>query len=247
NVKDIEQGADNFRSRPNSNVKIQIEPSSKEHESIISLSQVGKRTMAGSVSIDNKEQKIYGDLFGTTRLSFGNLAQLNDTLMVILSSQLDTLKSRGIKKQIFLWQVPYHYWRATLFGYDIGSKMRVSEVTKELQKTRQQLLSFEIQRQFRPSTQRTVTLSGGIQYYTYRNEVSGYRLSVHERRSPYVNAGIEQNYRFMRGGYLNAKLHYKQSVFIPGARLSPIDSLNGVPIFNLNFDALIPFKITSQQ
>lgn len=57
--------------------------------------------MAGSVSIDNKEQKIYGDLFGTTRLSFGNLAQLNDTLMVILSSQLDTLKSRGIKKQIF--------------------------------------------------------------------------------------------------------------------------------------------------
>ncbi|MGR6438051.1 hypothetical protein ACU42Y_00325 [Proteus mirabilis] len=56
--------------------------------------------MAGSVLIDNKEQKIYGDLFGTTRLSFGNLAQLNDTLMVILSSQLDTLKSRGIKKQI---------------------------------------------------------------------------------------------------------------------------------------------------
>ncbi|SPZ01348.1 two-partner secretion system accessory protein [Proteus mirabilis] len=52
---------------------------------------------------------------------------------------------------------------------------------------------------------------------------------------------------FMRGGYLNAKLHYKQSVYIPGARLSPIDSLNGVPIFNLNFDALIPFKITSQQ
>ncbi|WP_163551070.1 ShlB/FhaC/HecB family hemolysin secretion/activation protein, partial [Klebsiella pneumoniae] len=73
------------------------------------------------VSIDNKEQKIYGDLFGTTRLSFGNLAQLNDTLMVILSSQLDTLKSRGIKKQIILWHVPYHYWRATLFGYDIGS------------------------------------------------------------------------------------------------------------------------------
>ncbi|MGR6438052.1 hypothetical protein ACU42Y_00330 [Proteus mirabilis] len=38
----MEQGADNFISRPNSNVKIQIEPSSKEHESIISLSQVGK-------------------------------------------------------------------------------------------------------------------------------------------------------------------------------------------------------------
>ena len=55
-------------------------------------------------------------------------------LMVILSSQLDTLKSRGIKKQIFLWQVPYHYWRATLFGYDIGSKMRVSEVTKRVTK-----------------------------------------------------------------------------------------------------------------
>ncbi|WP_337236371.1 ShlB/FhaC/HecB family hemolysin secretion/activation protein [Proteus faecis] len=246
NIKDIEQGAENFKAVPKSNVKIQIEPSSKENESIISLSQVGKRTMAGSVSIDNKEQKIYGDLFGTTRLSFGNLAQLNDSLMVILSSQLDTLKSRGIKKQIFLWQVPYHYWRATLFGYDIGSKRRISETTKELQKTRQQLLSFEIQRQFRPSTQRTVTLKGGIQYYTYRNEMSGYRLSVHERRSPYVNAGIEQNYRFMRGGYLNTKFNYKQSVFIPGAKLSPIDSLNGVPIFNINLEALIPFKINSQ-
>ncbi|MCX2587786.1 MULTISPECIES: ShlB/FhaC/HecB family hemolysin secretion/activation protein [Proteus] len=246
NIKDIEQGAENFKTIPKSNVKIQIEPSSKENESIISLSQVGKRTVAGSVSIDNKEQKIYGDLFGTTRLSFGNLAQLNDTLMVILSSQLDTLKSRGIKKQIFLWQVPYHYWRATLFGYNIGSNRRISETTKKLQKTRQQLLSFEIQRQFRPSTQRTVTLKGGIQYYTYRNEMSGYRLSVHERRSPYVNAGIEQNYRFMRGGYLNTKFNYKQSVFIPGAKLSPIDSLNGVPIFNINLEALIPFKINSQ-
>ncbi|NBN26503.1 ShlB/FhaC/HecB family hemolysin secretion/activation protein [Proteus sp. G2657] len=246
NIKDIEQGAENFKTIPKSNVKIQIEPSSKENESIISLSQVGKRTVAGSVSIDNKEQKIYGDLFGTTRLSFGNLAQLNDTLMVILSSQLDTLKSRGIKKQIFLWQVPYHYWRATLFGYNIGSNRRISETTKKLQKTRQQLLSFEIQRQFRPSTQRTVTLKGGIQYYTYRNEMPGYRLSVHERRSPYVNAGIEQNYRFMRGGYLNTKFNYKQSVFIPGAKLSPIDSLNGVPIFNINLEALIPFKINSQ-
>ncbi|WP_311746707.1 ShlB/FhaC/HecB family hemolysin secretion/activation protein [Proteus penneri] len=246
NIKDIEQGAENFKTIPKSNVKIQIEPSSKENESIISLSQVGKRTVAGSVSIDNKEQKIYGDLFGTTRLSFGNLAQLNDTLMVILSSQLDTLKSRGIKKQIFLWQVPYHYWRATLFGYNIGSNRRISETTKKLQKTRQQLLSFEIQRQFRPSTQRTVTLKGGIQYYTYRNEMSGYRLSVHERRSPYVNAGIEQNYRFMRGSYLNTKFNYKQSVFIPGAKLSPIDSLNGVPIFNINLEALIPFKINSQ-
>ncbi|NBL89511.1 ShlB/FhaC/HecB family hemolysin secretion/activation protein [Proteus sp. G2673] len=246
NIKDIEQGAENFKTIPKSNVKIQIEPSSKENESIISLSQVGKRTVAGSVSIDNKEQKIYGDLFGTTRLSFGNLAQLNDTLMVILSSQLDTLKSRGIKKQIFLWQVPYHYWRATLFGYNIGSNRRISETTKKLQKTRQQLLSFEIQRQFRPSTQRTVTLKGGIQYYTYRNEMSGYRLSVHERRSPYVNAGIEQNYRFMRGGYLNTKFNYKQSVFIPGAKLSPIDSLNGVPIFNINLEVLIPFKINSQ-
>ncbi|MDM3660829.1 ShlB/FhaC/HecB family hemolysin secretion/activation protein, partial [Proteus mirabilis] len=68
----------------------------------MSLSKVGKRTMAGSLSIDNKEQKIYGDLFVTTRLSFGNLAQLNDNFMVILSSQLDTLKSSGIKKQIFL-------------------------------------------------------------------------------------------------------------------------------------------------
>ncbi|WP_368911052.1 ShlB/FhaC/HecB family hemolysin secretion/activation protein [Proteus vulgaris] len=246
NIKDIEQGAENFKIRPKSNVKIQIEPSSKENESIISLSQVGKRTIAGSVSIDNKEQKIYGDLFGTTKLSLGNLAQLNDTLVVILSSQLDTLKSRGIKKQILLWQVPYQYWRATLFGYNIESKSRVSEATKGLQKNRQQLLSFEIQRQFRPSTQRTMTLSGGMQYYTYRNEVSGYRLSVHERRSPYVNAGIEQNYRFMRGGYLNTKLAYKQSVFIPGARLSPIDSLNGVPIFNINLEALIPFKINSQ-
>lgn len=246
NIKDIEQGAENFKAIPKNNVKIQIEPSSKENESIISLSQVGKRTVAGSVSIDNKEQKIYGDLFGTTRLSFGNLAQLNDTLMVILSSQLDTLKSRGIKKQIFLWQVPYHYWRATLFGYDIGSNRRISETTKKLQKTRQQLLSFEIQRQFRPSTQRTVTLKGGIQYYTYRNEMSGYRLSVHERRSPYVNAGLEQNYRFMRGGYLNTKFNYKQSIFIPGAKLSPIDSLNGVPIFNINLEALIPFKINSQ-
>lgn len=246
NIKDIEQGAENFKAIPKNNVKIQIEPSSKENESIISLSQVGKRTVAGSVSIDNKEQKIYGDLFGTTRLSFGNLAQLNDTLMVILSSQLDTLKSRGIKKQIFLWQVPYHYWRATLFGYNIGSNRRISETTKKLQKTRQQLLSFEIQRQFRPSTQRTVTLKGGIQYYTYRNEMSGYRLSVHERRSPYINAGIEQNYRFMRGGYLNTKFNYKQSVFIPGAKLSPIDSLNGVPIFNINLEALIPFKINSQ-
>lgn len=246
NIKDIEQGAENVKAVPKSNVKIQIEPSSKENESIISLSQVGKRTMAGSVAIDNKEQKIYGDLFGTTRLSFGNLAQLNDTLMVILSSQLDTLKSRGIKKQIFLWQVPYHYWRATLFGYDIESKHRISEMTKELQKTRQQLLSFEIQRQFRPSTQRTVTFRGGMQYYTYRNEMSDYRLSVHERRSPYINAGIEQNYRFMRGGYLNTTFNYKQSVFIPGAKLSPIDSLNGVPIFNINLDALIPFKINSQ-
>ncbi|WP_220683270.1 hypothetical protein, partial [Pseudomonas aeruginosa] len=94
------------------------------------------------------------------------------------------------------------YWRFSLFGYNIESKNSISKELPGSQITRQQQLSFEIQRQFRPSTQRTVSFMGGIQYYTYQNTVLGHSISVHQRRSPYITAGIEQDYRFMRGGYL---------------------------------------------
>lgn len=248
NVKDIEQGADNLKNRPNNDTKIELKPSPNHpKETIVSISNVSKRTFSGALSIDNKEQKAYGSLSGTARFNFGSLLQLNETMAIVLSSDLDNIKSRGIKKQIFFLQVPYQYWRFSLFGYNIESKNSISKELPSSQITRQQQLSFEIQRQFRPSTQRTVSLMGGIQYYTYQNTVLGHSISVHQRRSPYITAGIEQDYRFMRGGYLQAKFNYKQSVPIFNAHLSPIESVNGVPIFNFSLHALTPMTLASQR
>ncbi|OAT30940.1 ShlB/FhaC/HecB family hemolysin secretion/activation protein [Proteus myxofaciens] len=248
NIKDIEQGADNLKSRPNSNAKIELKTSpNHSQETIVSINNLSKRTFSGAFSIDNKEQKKYGSLFGTARFNFGSLFQLNETMAFVLSSDLDRVKSRGIKKQIFFLQVPYQYWRFSLFGYNIESTNNISKELSGSQITRQQQLSFEIQRQFRPSTQRTVSLVGGIQYYTYQNTILDRSISVHQRRSPYITAGIEHNYQFMRGGYLQVKFNYKQSVPIFNAHLSPIESVNGVPIFNFSLNALTPMTFGSQR
>lgn len=247
NIYDIEQGSANLRSRPNSNAKITLKSGVDENKNtIIAINEVGDRTFNGVLSIDNNENEAYGDLFGKARFGFGNLFQLNDSLTMIFSSNLDTMKSQGVKKQIFSFQIPYQYWRFTLFGYNIETKNKVSKDIAGSQNIKQQHLSFEAQRKFRLSQQRTVTLTGGLQYYTYNNRILGQTISVHERRSPYITAGIKQNYRFMRGGSLNTAFNYKQSIPLKGARLSPIESVNGVPIFNFDIDAIIPFNIASQ-
>lgn len=247
NINDIEQGVSNLKERPNSHVKVEIKQAlNDDFKTLISINQVGERTFSGLLSVDNKERKVYGDLFGSAQFSFGNLLQLNDTLSLTLSRNLDGMKSQGIKKHIFFFKFPYRYWRFSLFGYQIESKNKVLKSAKGVQETQQQHLSFETHYQFRPSQQRIVTLIGGLQYYTYRNTILGKNISVHERRSPYIMMGIKQQYRFLRGGNINVKLNYKQSIPLKGAKLSPIHSVNGVPIFNLDIDALFPFKLTSQ-
>ncbi|MEQ4924519.1 ShlB/FhaC/HecB family hemolysin secretion/activation protein [Proteus hauseri] len=253
NIRDIEQGVANLKDKPNSDVKIELKSASQndndneDRKTVISINQIGKRTFNGSLALHNREQKIYGDWFGTARFNFGNLLQLNDFSSIIVSSNLDKMKSQGISKQIFFLQVPYHNWRFSLFGYNIESKNKLVKEGSKLQTTQQQHLSFEVQRFFRPSSQRTVTLMGGLQYYTYRNHILNKEISVHLRRSPYITAGIEQNYRFQRGGNIRVKFNYKQSIPLKGARLSPIESVNGVPIFDFNLDGVIPFSIASQQ
>lgn len=253
NIRDIEQGIANLKDKPNSDVKIELKAASpnennKENKkTVISINHIGKRTFNGSLAIHNREQKSYGDWFGTARFSFGNLFQLNDSASIILSSNIDKMKLQGISKQIFFLQVPYHYWRFSLFGYNIETKNKIANKGAKLQTTQQQHLSFEVQRFFRPSAQRTVTLMGGVQYYTYKNRILNKEISVHTRRSPYITASIEQNYRFQRGGNIHVKFNYKQSLPLNGARLSPIKSVNGVPIFNFNLDSVIPFSIASQQ
>lgn len=250
NIYDIEQGIANLRNRPKSRTKIELKPvlNNKEEstKTIVSISQIGERTFGGSFEINNKEQPAYGNLFGVAKLGFGNLLQLNEQLFVITSSDLDTRRPQGIKKQIFLLQIPYQYWRLALFGYNVESKSKVMSGSSGLQETRQQHLSLDIQRFFRPSSQRTVILAGGLQYYTYQNTILGQHISVHQRRSPYITASIEQDYRFVRGGSLRTKFHYKQSVPLQGAKLSPIESVNGVPIFNFSLDASFPFMAISQ-
>ncbi|WP_193015835.1 ShlB/FhaC/HecB family hemolysin secretion/activation protein [Proteus sp. FME41] len=246
NINDIEQGVSNLKDKPNSKVKVVLKVGSYDtHNTLISINQVGESTFNGSLSIDNKEKKMHGDLFGEVKFNFGNLLQLNDSLSLIFSRNLGGMKSQGIKKSIFFFKFPYRYWRFSLLGYQIDSKNKISNAAMDRQRIQQQHFSFDIQRQFRPSQQRTVTLMAGLQYYTYHNTLFSKNIDVHERRSPYITLGVKQYYRLLRGGNINVKLNYKQSIPLKGAKLSPIHSVNGVPIFNVEVDALIPFKAVS--
>ncbi len=118
NLRDIEQGLENFKRVPTAEADIQIEPSTaadaQPGDSDLVVKYVQTRKFRGSFSLDDSGGDSTGRLQAGATVSADNLLGLNDLFYVNASHSVDGLvfdgASHGTEGQTVHYSLPWGYW-----------------------------------------------------------------------------------------------------------------------------------------
>lgn len=115
NLRDIEQGLENFKRVPSAEADLQIEPAAEAGaqpgESDLAIRYQQARPLRLASSIDDSGSRATGKYQGTITLSLDNLLTLNDLFYASFSHDLSGEGSKyGTRGHTLHYSVPFGYW-----------------------------------------------------------------------------------------------------------------------------------------
>ena len=117
NLRDIEQGLENFKRVPSAEADIQILPADEPGESDVLITWKQSFPLRLTLSVNDGGSKSTGKYLGSVTVSGDHLLALNDLFYASFNRELGTHGSeeghRGTRGHIFHYSLPYDYW---LFG-----------------------------------------------------------------------------------------------------------------------------------
>jgi len=120
NLRDIEQGLENFKRVPTSEVDIKIEPATGDNiqpgESDLVISYQQTKPFRLTLSVDDSGSKFTGKTQGNITLSLDNPLTLNDLFYASFGHDLGVGQPRehGTRSYIFHYSLPFGYWSLSL-------------------------------------------------------------------------------------------------------------------------------------
>lgn len=137
NLRDIEQGLENFKRVPNVKADIQIQPSeiskAKPGDSDLLVTWEQDSLFRFNLSFDNAGYESTGKYQGGFTFSLDNLLTLNDLFYVSFNNDLgggDNGK-RGVKGKTFRYLIPYKYWLFDFTANYSSYHQTVAEITQD--------------------------------------------------------------------------------------------------------------------
>lgn len=116
NLRDIEQGLENFKRVPTAEADIKIEPAdgpdAKPGESDLVISWQQAMPLRASISADDSGSKGTGKYQGSLTVSYDHVLTLNDLFYVTLNRDLGGADAgpRGTKARTVHYSIPFGYW-----------------------------------------------------------------------------------------------------------------------------------------
>jgi hemolysin activation/secretion protein len=111
-LRDIEQGLENFKRVPTAEADIQVAPGEQPGESDLLVTWRQGQPFRVSVSLDDSGSKATGKYQGSFTLSYDHWWTLNDLLYVALNHDLGggDEGSKGTRGNVVHYSVPFGYW-----------------------------------------------------------------------------------------------------------------------------------------
>lgn len=132
NLRDIEQGLENFERVPTAQANVQIEPAdgpeAKPGESDLVIRWTQDRFFRATASLDDSGSKVTGKYQGNFTLSYDNWLTLNDLFYASVGHDLgggDT-GNRGTASQALHYSLPFGYWLLAWNSSDSSYHQEVS-------------------------------------------------------------------------------------------------------------------------
>lgn len=224
NLRDVEQGLENFKRVPGTQADIQIVPGEQPGESDLLIKWTRSRGYRLSLSADDSGSHSTGTYQGGITLSLDNPIGLHDLFYASLNRNLpgDTPSGDyGTKGYALHYSIPYGYWLASVQMNDYGYHQTVAGANQDyIYRGTSANAELKLARLVYRDAVRKTTLSLRAYQRRSRNFIDDTEVEVQRRRMGGFVAGI-QHKEFIGNSTLDAGLMWKDGTSAFGTLPAP--------------------------
>lgn len=212
NLRDLEQGLDQFNRLPSNNATMKLKPGSKQGLSIVAITNDPKKRWRVSVGWDNSGQDSTGKNQYSLQFDKDNLFGVGDLLSLSYSATPMPWETSGKDKNSqslsAYWALPLGYWTVSLSAskFDYTTKLHgmTDEFTNDGETTFQ---SMGIDRVIHRDADSKTSLGLGVEHREVDSWIENVRLVTSSYETTDLSLNIGHNRRLL-GGSLTAGLEY---------------------------------------
>lgn len=255
NIRDIEQGLENFKRVPTVEADFKVQPSANNTApgySDLMLAWQQSKPYRLHLGIDDAGSKSTGKYQGTATLSLDHLLTLNDLFYVSYNHDLGGGDSgkRGTDGYYMSYSIPFGYWLLSSSYSSSNYHQTVAGVNQSYNYSGEsQLVNLDLSRVLYRDAQRKTTGSFGGWYRTSRNFIEDVEVEVQRRKTSGWKASLDHT-EYLSNATINANVTYKRGTAAFDALAAPEEdfgeAFSRVGILQANASLQVPFRVGQQ-
>ncbi len=251
-LRDLEQGLENFRRLPTVQADIQIAPASEPGQSDLLINWKQSRPVRLMATLDDAGSKSTGRYQGNVALSLDHLLTLNDLFYASHTRSLGWSAGgeRQAKDSALHYSIPFGYWLFSVNGSRFTYRQPVAGINEDyVYSGRSRRLDLTLGRQVYRDARRKLGVYVKVWARQSRNFIDDTEIAIQQRRMAGWEAGF--NHRaYFRQATLDLGLSYRRGTGAGNARRAPeepFDEGTSRPrIWRASANVSVPFSIGRQ-
>lgn len=257
NLRDIEQGLENFKRVPTAEVDMQIVPAdgadAKAGESDIVVAWKQGRPVRLNASVDDSGTRATGKYQGNVTVSVDHGLQLNDLAYLSLNHDLGggAEGKRGSRGLTFHYSVPLGYWLLAMNFSKSDYNQTVAGLTQNyLYKGNNTNHDLQLSRLVYRDAVRKTTVSSRAWTRSSKNYIDDTEVEVQRRRMSGWELGVAHR-EFIGAKTVDAKLAYRRGTGARGSMRAPEEAFgegsSRARIITADVSLAAPFAVAGRQ
>lgn len=252
NIRDIEQGLENFKRVPTVDADFKIKPALKESPgySDLELSWKQVKPYRINLNVDDSGLKSTGKYQGTTTLSLDNLLTLNDLFYVSYSRSIfDKDDGKGTSNLYFNYVIPWNY---NLFTINYNKSDYIQNVVGRNQnyqyRGKSNQVNFDFTRLIYRDVSRKISIGAGGWYRESHNFIEDVEILAQQRKTAGWKIHVDHT-EYVKQAILSSSFSYKRGTgafnSLPATEEFFNEAFTRVGIWQADINLQIPFKLMS--
>lgn len=255
NIRDVEQGLENFKRVPTVEADFKIKPSEQRNEpgySDLELAWQQSKPYRIHLGIDDAGSDSTGKYQGTATLSLDNLLTANDLFYGSYNHDLgggDDGK-RGTDGYYLSYSIPFGYWLFTSSYSQSDYNQTVAGASESYEYSgKSKLIGADLSRVLYRDAKRKTTATVGGWYRESQNYINDTEVEVQRRKTAGWKASLDHT-EYLSNATLTGNLTYKRGTGAFNAMYAPEEefgeAFTHVGILQANASLQVPFRVGQQ-
>lgn len=255
NIRDIEQGLENFKRVPTVEADFKIKPSEQHSEpgySDLELAWQQSKPYRIHLGVDDAGSKSTGKYQGTATLSLDNLLTANDLFYGSYNHDLGGGDSgeRGTDGYYLSYSIPFGYWLFNTSYSKSDYNQTVAGASESYEYSgKSKLIGADLSRVLYRDAKRKTTATVGGWYRESQNYINDTEIEVQRRKTAGWKASLDHT-EYFSAATLSGNVTYKRGTGAFNAMRAPEEEFGEaythVGILQANASLQVPFKVGQQ-